>query len=151
VVDGLTLRGSLQDQIYAGAVGYVADCMLEFITDPNVTTMNENGLVNLLVDVDFIDGQLRDIGRGHLSNAFKELKATISLPLQNKIPDYLNAATRQSTYSNVKPKRLGSVLDKLAKYGQERGKKGDSIAKEIGERRRKESDNVNRIFPGEGR
>ena len=37
--------------------------------------MNENGLVNLLVDVDFIDGQLRDIGRGHLSNAFKELKA----------------------------------------------------------------------------
>lgn len=65
--------------------------------------------------------------------------------------EYLVTATRQANYPMVKPKRLAVVLDKLSKYGLDRSRKGDAAVKELGERRRKESDSVGRIYPGESR
>jgi hypothetical protein len=71
--------------------------------------------------------------------------------LLNKVEDYLNPPIRQRDFPNVKPKRLATILDKVSKFGVDRGKKGDAQERERGERRRREHDSVARIYPGEGR
>jgi hypothetical protein len=42
---------------------------------PNVPMLNENALSNVVVDVDFLDDELRRINRAHLSVVFAELRA----------------------------------------------------------------------------
>jgi hypothetical protein len=37
--------------------------------------MNENAISNILVDVDFLENELRRIGRSHLTSAFVELRS----------------------------------------------------------------------------
>lgn len=37
--------------------------------------MNENALSNILVDVSFLENELKRIGRGHLTSVFVELRA----------------------------------------------------------------------------
>ena len=71
-----------------------------------------------------------------------------SLPLQDKVQEYLVPTLRQSSYAAVKPKRLQALLDKLAKFGASSREPGH---RDTGEKRRKEAEAVGRIFPGEGR
>lgn len=116
------------------------------------------------MDVDFLDDQFRSIGRGHLSDVFSELRLvghapflknnsdhlgvavqTTSIAMSDAVQDYLVPATRQSSYACVKPKRLRALLDKLAKYG---ASCKDAPNREKGERRRKEAEQVGRLYPG---
>jgi hypothetical protein len=68
--------------------------------------------------------------------------------LGNTVQEYLVPANRHASYSAVKPRRLQSLLDKLARYG---ASQRDSAGRELGERRRKEAEAVGRVFPGENR
>lgn len=68
--------------------------------------------------------------------------------LGNTVQEYLVPANRHASYSAVKPRRLQSLLDKLARYG---ALQRDSAGRELGERRRKEAEAVGRVFPGENR
>lgn len=136
-----------------------------FLTGRDIPMMNENAISNIMIDIDFLDEELKRIGRSHLSSAFVELRMvrkrfgnksivkpiflkTASIPLSDTVQEYLIPAMRHTTYGAVKHKRLQALLEKLAKYG---ATQKDPSAREIAERRRKEADAVGRLFPGEGR
>jgi len=121
---------------------------MDFLTGRNIPMMNENAISNILIDVDFLEEELRRIGRGHLSSVFVELRTTTSIPLNNTVQEFLVPAMRQTSYAAVKHKRLSALLDKLAKYG---ASQRDSAARELADKRRKEADAVGRLFPGQGR
>ncbi|CAK5275482.1 unnamed protein product [Mycena citricolor] len=148
VVDALVIKEAYKDEAYKGAVDYIASCLMDFLTGRNVPMMNENAISNILIDVDFLEEELRRIGRGHLCVAFVELRSTTSIALNNSVQEYLVPAMRQTSYAVVKHKRLASLLDKLAKYG---ASQRDSASRERGDRRRREAEAVGRLFPGEGR
>ncbi|KAJ7284017.1 rsec15 [Mycena rebaudengoi] len=148
LVDSLVIKESYKDEAYKGAVAYIAECLMDFLTGRNIPMMNENAISNILIDVDFLEEELRRIGRGHLSSVFVELRTTTSIPLNNTVQEFLVPAMRQTSYATVKHKRLQSLLDKLAKFG---ASQRDAPSRELGDKRRKEADAVGRLFPGEGR
>ena len=45
--------------------------------------MNENAISNILIDVDFIEEELKRIGRPHLSSVFAELRLVRHLHVDN--------------------------------------------------------------------
>lgn len=71
-----------------------------------------------------------------------------SIPLSDKVQEYLNPSLRQTSYAIVKPKKLQALLEKLARFG---ASSRDPGSREAAEKRRKEAEAVGRIFPGEGR
>lgn len=148
VVDSLVIKESYKDEAYKGAVGYIADCFMDFLTGRNITMLNEHAISNILIDVDFLEDELKRIGRGHLISAFIELRSTVSIPLSNTVQEYLIPANRHTSYVSVKHKKLQALLEKLAKFG---ASQRDPSRRELGERRRKEAEAVGRLFPGEGR
>lgn len=124
--------------------------------------MNENAISNILLDVDFLEDELKRISRGHLVAVFAELRAvsifprtfcrshspfqTCGIALNNTVQEYLVPANRRAAYSMVKHKRLQALLEKLARYGAQQRANPE---RELGERRRKEAEAVGRLFPGE--
>jgi len=73
---------------------------------------------------------------------------TTSIPLKGTVQEFLVTAYRQAAYASVKPKRLQSLLEKLARYGAQQR---DAHSRELAERRRKEAEAVSRVYPGENR
>jgi len=56
--------------------------------------INENAISNLLIDVDYLEGALKRIGRSHLTTVFIELRSvsgmylrTLNLPNNLAFPD----------------------------------------------------------------
>lgn len=45
-----------------------------FLTGRDIPMMNENAISNILIDVDFLEDELKRIGRSHLSTVFTELR-----------------------------------------------------------------------------
>ncbi|KAG5651378.1 hypothetical protein H0H81_008877 [Sphagnurus paluster] len=148
VVDSLVIKEAYKDEAYKGALEYIAGCLMDFISGRDIPMMNENAMSNILIDVDFLEEELKRIGRSHLSSVFVELRMTISIPLSDTVHEYLVAAMRHTSYSAVKHKRLQALLEKLARFGTTQR---DPAARELAEKRRKEADAVGRLFPGEGR
>jgi exocyst complex component 6 len=68
--------------------------------------------------------------------------------LSDSVAEYLVLSRRQTTFANVKPKKLAALLEKLARYG---GGCRDQLSREKGEKRRKEAEAVGRLFLGENR
>ncbi|KAF8270908.1 exocyst complex component sec15 subunit [Lactarius quietus] len=148
VVDSLQIGDAHKDEAYHAAAAYIAQCLMDFLNDRNIATMNENAMANVLVDVDFLEEQFRSAGRADLVSLFSELRATISIVLSDSVAEFLVPSRRQTTFALVKPKKLTAVLEKLARYG---GSCRDQLSRERGEKRRKEADAVGRLFPGESR
>ncbi|KAF5333160.1 hypothetical protein D9611_002539 [Ephemerocybe angulata] len=148
VVDSLPIKESYKDEAYKGALTYIADCLMNFLSGRDIPMMNENAVSNIVIDVDFLEEELKRIGRPHLASVFTELRTTASIPLNNTVQEYLIPANRQSSYATVKPKRLQALLDKLARYGSQQR---DAASRDQAEKRRKEADAVGRVFPGENR
>ncbi|OAX44483.1 exocyst complex subunit Sec15-like protein [Rhizopogon vinicolor AM-OR11-026] len=148
VVDSLVIKEVYKDEAYRGAVGYIAECLMNFMIGPNVPAMNNGAISNVLVDIDFLEAEFTRIGRGHLNSVFAELRSMVSVVLNDTVHDYLIPQVRQTTYAVVRPKRLQTLLEKLARYGMTRR---DASSREKGEKRRKEAEAVGRIFPGEKR
>ncbi|KAH9002467.1 exocyst complex component sec15 subunit [Lactarius hatsudake] len=148
VVDSLQIGDAHKDEAYHGAAAYIAQCLMDFLTDRNTATMNENAMANVLIDVDFLEEQFRSAGRENLVSLFSELRATTTIVLSDSVAEFLVPSRRQTTFAHVKPKKLTAVLEKLARYG---ASCRDQLSRERGEKRRKEADAVGRLFPGEGR
>ncbi|KIP10689.1 hypothetical protein PHLGIDRAFT_494456 [Phlebiopsis gigantea 11061_1 CR5-6] len=148
VVDTLVIQDAYKDDAYKSAVDYLADCLIDFLTGRNIPMMNENAISNILMDVDFLEEEFKRAGKPHLMAAFAELRAITSIALNNNVQQFLNPPTRQSTYPNVRAKRLQALLEKLARYG---GQCRDSASREKGERRRKEAEAIGRTYPVETR
>ncbi|PPR04050.1 hypothetical protein CVT24_010625 [Panaeolus cyanescens] len=148
VVDSLAVKEAYKEESYKGALGYIADCLMDFLTGRDIPMMNENAISNILIDVDFLEEELKRIGRPHLGSVFAELRLMSSIPLSGTVQEYLIPANRQASYAAVKPRRLQALLEKLARYGTIQR---DAASRELAERRRKEAEAVGRIFPGEGR
>ncbi|RDB22600.1 Exocyst complex component 6 [Hypsizygus marmoreus] len=148
VVDSLVIKEAYKDEAYKGALEYIAECLMRFLTGRDIAMMNENAISNILIDVDFLEEELKRIGRSHLSSVFAELRLTTSIPLTDTVHEYLVPAMRHTSYSTVKHRRLQALLEKLAKYG---ATQRDPASRELAEKRRKEADAVGRVFPGEGR
>ncbi|TFK71800.1 exocyst complex component, sec15 subunit [Pluteus cervinus] len=148
VVDSLDVKEALKDDAYKIALSYIADCLIDFITGRDIPMMNENAVSNILVDVDFLEEELKRIGRGHLASVFVELRTTASIPLSGTVHEYLVPAMRTTSYMSVRPKRLQAILEKLAKYG---ATQRDPASREMAEKRRRDAEAVGRIYPGESR
>ena len=130
-----------------------------------MSAINDNAISNLLVDVDFLEDELKRIGRSHLCEAFGELRSVIttfgyvkeqslhlhqlcSIPLSDTVQNYLVPSTRLASYSTVKPKKLAALLEKMARAGL---LSRDSVQREQGSKRQREAEAVGRLFPGENR
>ncbi|KAF9821285.1 hypothetical protein IEO21_00893 [Rhodonia placenta] len=148
VVDSLVAKDAYKDEAYRGAANYIADCFLDFMIGRNVPMMNENGVANLLLDIDFLEDEFKRGGHAHLNAAFLELRLMTTIVMEDQVQQYLIPAVRQASYSVVRPKRLQALLEKLARYGAECR---DAPSRERGEKRRKEAETVGRLFPGESR
>ncbi|TDL29539.1 exocyst complex component, sec15 subunit [Rickenella mellea] len=148
VVDSLVVKDAYKDEAYRSAVQYIADCLMEFLLGRSIAMLNENAISNILVDVDFLENELKNIGRSHLSVAFTELRSTTSIVLSDSVQQYLVPAIRQASFPSVKHKRLQALLEKLARFGTS---SNIPAVREIGEKRKKEAEAVGRLFPGEGR
>jgi len=148
VVDSLAIEETYKDEAYRGAVAYIAECLMTFLTGRDIPAINENAISNVLVDVDFLENEFRRIGRPHLASVFTELRSTTSIVLSDTVHQYLVPQVRQQSYGTVKNKRLQALLEKLAKYGSQCR---DSQSREQGEKRRKGAEAVGRLFPGEFR
>ncbi|KAL4249137.1 Exocyst complex component SEC15 [Abortiporus biennis] len=148
VVDSLVIKEAYKDKAFRSAVEYIAGCLMDYMTGRNIDVMNENAISNILIDVDFLEDEFKRNGRPDLSTVFVELRSTTSLVMADNVAEYLIPSVRQASYPAVKPKRLQSLLEKLAKYG---ASCRDAPSRERGERRRKEAEAVGRVFPGENR
>jgi len=148
VVDSLQISESYKDEAYRAATAYIAQCLMDFLTDRTIEKINENAIANIIVDLDFLEEQFRSAGRANLSSFFSELRSTTSIVLSDSVAEYLVPSLRQTTYVNVKPKKLTALLDKLARYA---ASCRDHASREKGEKRRKEAEAVGRLFPGENR
>ncbi|KDR83938.1 hypothetical protein GALMADRAFT_236441 [Galerina marginata CBS 339.88] len=148
VVDSLVIKETYKEEAYKGALGYITDCLMDFLTGRDIPMMNENAISNILIDVDFLEDELKRIGRSHFSTVFTELRLTTSIALGGTVQEYLVPANRHASYAAVKPKRLQFLLEKLARFG---AMQRDVAGRELGERRRKEAEAVSRVFPGENR
>ncbi|KAF9226637.1 exocyst complex subunit Sec15-like protein [Gyrodon lividus] len=142
VVDSLALKDTYKDEAYKGAVGYIAECLMNFMVGPNVPTINENAVANLVTDVTFLENEVIRIGREHLNSFFIELHSMAKIVLSDLVQDYLNPNIRHASYGKVKPKRLQALVEKLAKYGASRR---DSPSKEKGEKRKREAEVLSRL------
>ncbi|KAF9006559.1 exocyst complex component, sec15 subunit [Cyathus striatus] len=148
VVDSLQIKESYKNEAYKAALEYIAECLMGFLTGRDVPMMNENAISNILIDVDFLEDELKRIGRSHLASVFMELRLTTSIPLNDSVHEYLNPTNRSTSYGVVRHKRLQALLEKLARFGTTQR---DQQARELAEKRRKEADAVGRLYPGEGR
>jgi len=131
-----------------GAVNHVAACLMDFLTGRNVPAINDNAVSNLLVDVDFLEEELKRIGRAHLNTAFAEIRLMCTIPLQDMVQNYLVPSTRQASYAGIKPKKLAALLEKMARAGLNTR---DYALREQGNKRHREAEAVGRLFPGESR
>ncbi|KAH9931767.1 rsec15 [Amylocystis lapponica] len=148
VVDSLVVKDAYKQEAYRGAVDYIANCLMDFLVGRNVPMINENGVANIVLDLDFLEDEFKRNGQTHLNTSFVELRSMTSIVMNDRVQDYLVPAIRQSSYAAVRAKRLQALLEKLARYGAECR---DPPSRERGERRRKEADAVGRLFPGENR
>ncbi|KAH9960410.1 exocyst complex component sec15 subunit [Russula dissimulans] len=148
VVDSLQISDSYKDEAYRAATAYIAQSLMDFLTDRNIPMINENAIANILVDLDFLEEQFRGAGRVKLVSFFTELRSMTSIVLSDRVTEYLVPSIRQTTYANVKPKKLTALLEKMARFG---GNCRDQPSREKGEKRRKEAEAVGRVFPGENR
>ncbi|KAI0700779.1 rsec15 [Cytidiella melzeri] len=147
VVDTLVIKEEYKEEAYRGAVKYLADCLMDFLTGRDVPMLNENFVKNILTDVDFLDQEFQRNGRPQLI-ADILVKQITFMVLNNEVHQFLTPAVRQNNYPNVKPKKLQSLLEKLSRYGSQCR---DQPSRERGERRRKEAEAVGKIYPGENR
>ena len=53
---------------------YLIKFVQDFLTGRDIPMMNENAISNILIDVDFLEEELKRIGRSHLAAAFTELR-----------------------------------------------------------------------------
>jgi len=142
VVDSLALKDTYKEEAYKGAVGYIAECFMNFIIGPSVPAINENAIANMVSDMSFLEGEITRIGRAHLNASFTELHLMAKIILTDAVQDYLNPSIRQASYNEVKPKRLQALLEKLARYGTTRR---DNPSRERGEKRRREAETLHRM------
>ncbi|KIY74221.1 exocyst complex subunit Sec15-like protein, partial [Cylindrobasidium torrendii FP15055 ss-10] len=145
VTDSLAIKDAYKDEAYRGAVTHISEALMDFLTGRNVPMLNEFAISNILNDVDFIEEELKRAGRPHLCSVFQELRATTSIPLNNTVSEFMVPANRRTSFSAVRPKRLQALLEKLAKFGST---KRDSASRQAAERRRKEAEEVGKLFPG---
>ena len=68
--------------------------------------------------------------------------------LNSNVQQFLNPTVRQNNYAVIRPKRLQSILEKLARFG---GQCRDTPSRERGERRRKEAEAIGKMYPAETR
>jgi len=144
VVDSLALKDTYKDEAYKEAVGYIAECLMNFMVGPNVLMMNENAVANIVTDITFLENEITRIGREHLKSSFLELHSMANIVLSDSVQDYLNPSIRQTSYGEVKPKRLQALLEKLARYGASRR---DNPSREKGDKRRREAEALSRLGP----
>jgi exocyst complex component 6 len=101
VVDSLVIKETYKEEAYKGALGYIVECLMvsgqkqpfiyllihffvqDFLTGRDIPMMNEHAISNILIDVDFLEDELRRIGRSHLATAFTELRLVSYNDLEN--------------------------------------------------------------------
>ncbi|KZT72537.1 exocyst complex subunit Sec15-like protein [Daedalea quercina L-15889] len=148
VVDSLVIKDAYKDKAYRGAADYIAECFMGFLTGRNVPMINENGVANLVTDIDFLEDEFKKNGQAHLNAAFLELRLMSTIVLEDQVQQYLIPAVRQASYSVVRPRNLQSLLQKLAKWGAECK---DAASRQRGEKRRKEAEAVGALVLADGR
>ncbi|KAG8728677.1 hypothetical protein FRC12_021571 [Ceratobasidium sp. 428] len=88
---------------------------MDFLSGRGITSMSEDAIRNMLVDVDFMKEQFEAIGRSSAMSAFKELHMMTSIVFNNAVPEYLQLQQRQAKYPLVSPAKLQTLLEKLAR------------------------------------
>jgi hypothetical protein len=93
VVDSLAVEEKYRDTAYKAALEHVSACFMvwdthvftligrthvlpsqDFLFGRDITSINENGIINLLIDADFLESEFRRLGKAELTAVFSELR-----------------------------------------------------------------------------
>ncbi|KAG8865136.1 hypothetical protein FRB96_000025 [Tulasnella sp. 330] len=143
VVDGMSVPEEVKEEVYRGALNHIAESLMNFLVGPDVKIVNDDGLSNLATDIEFLEDQFQRPGKPDLTGVFKEIRTTVAIVTKEDVASYLIPAKRQQLYSNVQPRKLGSLLEKMARFTP----KNRSVAElQKVERRRQEAQAMSRMI-----
>ncbi|KZO94850.1 exocyst complex subunit Sec15-like protein [Calocera viscosa TUFC12733] len=146
VVDSLGASEELRERLYDDAMDYIGNYFMGFLVGPNVKALNDLAIANLLVDVDFLEGEFGKRGRPGMELRFGVFRTLSSIILQNATQTYMQPTSRrppQGPYANVQPKMLYELLNKLARGGAQ---SRVAAERERAERRRREAVQVSQLL-----
>ncbi|KAK4689058.1 exocyst complex component 6, partial [Tremellales sp. Uapishka_1] len=137
------LSDKTKTRAYKSALARINNWMMELLCGRDVPRYNEAALASVIADVNFIDTEIKRLGKDQLDKVFDEVKLTISIILSDAVSAYMEPSIRHLSYSAVKPQRLATILAKLGK-GAAIGGPNSNYAKS--ERRRREADEVAKLI-----
>ncbi|TIC56544.1 putative rsec15 [Wallemia mellicola] len=108
------LPSSLREQAYTNSVQHIAEGILDLIVGSEVDVINEHGLDNVRVDVNYLMAQSID---GRDPPTLVELDQILRLIKLNHVQAYFESSTfRRSKYANVTPKMDGRQISVYKPY-----------------------------------
>ncbi|KAG9015549.1 hypothetical protein FRB94_000154 [Tulasnella sp. JGI-2019a] len=116
VVDGLTVPDEVKEEVYRGALHHIAESLMNFLVGPDVKVINDAGLTNLAIDIEFLEDQFQRPGKPDLTGVFNEIQTIVTMVTKDDVGSYLIPAKRQKLYPNVQPRKLGNLLEKLGRF-----------------------------------
>lgn len=115
-------------------------------------------LGSVLADVNFVEAEIKRLGKSELDHVFDEVKLvscvapclprlknglqTINIVLSDAVSAYMETSIRQMSYAAVRPIRLAVILVKLGKGA---AAAGGPAAMGQSDRRRREADEVAKL------
>ncbi|GHJ89092.1 hypothetical protein NliqN6_5494 [Naganishia liquefaciens] len=142
----IMLNESIKTRSYRMALEHINKGLLGYLVGPDVPRLNEQALKNLADDVTFIEKEVKRLEKPGLDDVFDEIKSMINLILSEAIQAYMEPSIRQGSYTNVKPKNLKIVLEKLGRYVVDPAKFTTEDALRMN-KRKKEAEMVGRLVP----
>ncbi|WVF71415.1 hypothetical protein IAT40_006219 [Kwoniella sp. CBS 6097] len=136
------LNESVKTRAYQNALARINKWMMEMLCGKEVARLNEMALSSVLADVNFIETEIKRLGKSGLDTVFDEVKHTINIILSDAVSAYMEPSIRSMSYSSVKPIRLAVILAKLGKAAAVTGGQNGMIK---AERRRREADEVAKL------
>ncbi|CED85244.1 Exocyst complex, subunit SEC15 [Phaffia rhodozyma] len=145
VLSGLGEEG--RQGTYRGACKYICDTLMKWLTGLDFAMLNENGLRDVLLDIKFVQTEMKRLGKMGLEDVFEEINSTVSLVFSPSLSKYIQNPRFRPSYPAVSPQRLSVILHKLGRHGLTLGPSA-GLEYEKGLRRRNEADVLRKLPSG---
>ncbi|KAK2734018.1 hypothetical protein FQN57_001887 [Myotisia sp. PD_48] len=109
----LGLPTEIKELIYFDALSHLANRVLALPLDPEVKTINPNGVAALARDVDYLSNFVDGLGVPILKENLDELQQTVQLMMAENTEEFYDISVRNKKYGRVDPLNGPILLEKL--------------------------------------
>ncbi|CAG8604575.1 6893_t:CDS:10 [Acaulospora morrowiae] len=106
---------SIKTFMYFDTLSHLATSLRDLILSSQVKRINSNAVVNLNVDVTFLENFAHSLEDKNISDAFLELRQIVTLLSSDNVEEYLDPSTRNKKYSRLKPTDVINLFDKWSR------------------------------------